>query len=274
MSNPVCDICPHACTPAEGCYGLCRARKNKHGKIVDANYGRVTAISLDPIEKKPLRHFHPGSNILSAGSFGCNLRCPFCQNSDISMADESCSTRELSPETLVTLAEDAIPDGNIGIAYTYNEPLVGYEYVFDCARSAQSRGLKNVLVTNGYINETPLKRLLQYIDAMNIDLKGWSDEFYRHLGGDLETVKKSIELSAAACHVELTTLIIPGLNDATEQMHSQCEWIASISSEIPLHITRYFPRYKISVPPTPLSTLQQLALIARKYLRHVHIGNC
>ncbi len=270
----VCEICPHGCDLGEGCYGICRARKNEGGNVIDANYGKVTALSLDPIEKKPLARFYPGSTILSVGSFGCNLNCPFCQNSDISMAGSSITTREIFPETLVTMAEDCMAEGNIGIAYTYNEPLVGFEYVYDCAKLARSRGLKNVLVTNGYINEAPLKRLLHHVDALNIDLKGWSKEFYKRIGGDLVTVKRSIELSAASCHVELTTLVIPGLNDDAEQMLLQCEWIASLSPDIPLHLTRYFPRYKMTAPPTPLPKLEELFRIARAYLENVYIGNC
>ncbi len=272
--NPICNICPRACAPKEGEYGFCSARKNEGGIIVDANYAKVTALSLDPIEKKPLRRFHPGSSILSVGSFGCNLRCPFCQNSAISIAAPSLTTKKIFPETLVTMAESSIYEGNIGLAYTYNEPLVGYEYVYDCAKLAHSRGLKNVLVTNGYVNAAPLKRLLQYIDALNIDLKGWSDMFYQGVGGDLATVKSNIALSVNLSHVELTTLIIPGSNDDFEQMHEQCKWIASLSKEIPLHITRYFPRHKMTTPPTPISTIEKLSRIAGLYLDHVYMGNC
>ncbi len=205
-----CSICPRRCDLAEGQTGFCRARKNVAGTIMCENYGKLTALALDPIEKKPLMRFHPGAFILSAGSYGCNLRCPFCQNSDISMADGRCRTTDVSPGELADRALALRPQGNIGIAYTYNEPLVGYEYVRDCAALAREKGLVNVLVTNGYVCEAPLRALLPLIDAMNIDLKGFTQDFYTFVGGDLETVKTAIRLSAAQCHVEVTTLVIPG----------------------------------------------------------------
>ncbi len=270
-----CNICPHTCAPENGEYGLCRARKSESGAIVCANYGKLTALALDPIEKKPLHHFHPGSNILSVGSFGCNMRCQFCQNSSISMADATVNTRYTSPEGLVAMAVEAQTNGNIGIAYTYNEPLVGYEYVYDCATLAHHAGLLNVLVTNGFVNQAPLLKLLPHIDAMNIDLKAFSAEFYEEAGGTLETVKNTISTSAAHCHVEITTLIIPGLNDNVDEMQQQCAWLASIGKSIPLHITRFFPCYHmLHIPATPVDTVQQLATVARNYLKYVYTGNC
>ncbi|MDR0197010.1 MAG: radical SAM protein, partial [Oscillospiraceae bacterium] len=212
-----CPICPHNCVLEENQTGFCRARANIDGEIISLNYGRITSIALDPIEKKPLRRYFPGSVILSVGSFGCNLRCGFCQNHGISMTDAGIKATRVPPEELVRKAADLIPSGNIGIAYTYNEPLIGYEYVRDCAELARERGLKNVLVTNGYINEPALSALLPFIDAANIDLKGFTPEFYKNIRGDLETVKRTIELARGVCHVEITTLIIPGENDSRDE---------------------------------------------------------
>ena len=205
-----CDLCFHRCALAEGQTGLCRARANRGGEIVPLNYGRLTALALDPIEKKPLRRFHPGSLILSAGSFGCNLRCPFCQNAEIAAAGPESFTRDCSPEQLVQTALELRSRGNIGVAYTYNEPLVGYEYVRDCARLVHQAGMVNVLVTNGTIQPGPWEALLPLLDAVNIDLKGFTQVWYSTLGGDLETVRRSISMAARACHVEVTTLVVPG----------------------------------------------------------------
>lgn len=272
----VCEICPHHCALEEGQTGLCRARKAVGGRVIGVNYGQLTALHLDPIEKKPLKRFHPGSLILSAGSFGCNLRCPFCQNCDISMADaETAGTEYVPPETLASKALELVPHGNIGLAMTYNEPLVGYEYVLDCVRLIKEKGLVTVLVTNGYVCEAPLLRLLPYVDAMNIDLKGFTDAWYRRLGGDLETVKRTISLAAPRCHVEVTTLIVPGENDSTAEMEQLSAWLASVSPELPLHVTRFFPRFRMADKnPTPVGAVHTLADVARRHLSYVYIGNC
>lgn len=271
----ICAICPRGCALEVGQTGFCRARANVDGKITAINYGRVTALALDPIEKKPLKRFRPGSSILSAGSFGCNLRCAFCQNSDISMAGEGARSAGVLPEQLVDIALREKARGNIGIAYTYNEPLVGYEYVYDCAVLARGAGLANVLVTNGTVCEAPLLALLPYIDAMNIDLKAFSREKYEELGGWLDAVKRTIELSAARCHVEVTTLIIPGWNDGEAGMEEEAAWLASLDPDIPLHISRFFPCYHMRErAPTPVSTIYRLRDIAKKHLRYVYTGNC
>jgi len=271
----ICEICPHHCQLEEGRTGICRARTNKNGTIRCNNYGKLTSLALDPIEKKPLARFNPGSMILSAGSYGCNMRCPFCQNCEISMADETAHTVYVSPEALVEKAKELIPHGNIGLAFTYNEPLVGYEYVRDCAGLAHEEGLKNVLVTNGMICEEPLKKLVPLIDAMNIDLKGFTKRFYKLLNGDLETVKKTIEISSKACHVEVTTLIVPGENDGEEEMEAETRWLSLLSPEIPLHISRFFPRYKMrDKQPTPVGTIYKLRDIAARRLKYVYTGNC
>lgn len=270
-----CDLCFHHCRLAEGQTGLCRARANRGGRIVPLNYGKLTALALDPIEKKPLRRFCPGSVILSVGSFGCNLRCPFCQNAGIAAAGEEISTRDCSPETLVGEALRLRSRGNIGVAYTYNEPLMGYEYVRDCALLVRQAGLYNVLVTNGIIEEGPWRALLPLIDAVNIDLKGFTEKWYRTLGGDLETVRRSITLAAGSCHVEVTTLIVPGENDRADEMRALSGWLASVDPDIPLHVSRFFPRHHMSGrPPTPVETVYRLADVARESLRYVYTGNC
>lgn len=273
--NTACELCFHHCALAEGQTGLCRARANRDGRIVPLNYGRLTSLALDPIEKKPLRRFHPGSLILSAGSFGCNLRCPFCQNAEISMAGTEFPTHDYAPEALTQLALQLRPRGNIGVAYTYNEPLVGYEYVRDCAALVHGAGMVNVLVTNGTIEAAPWSELLPLIDAVNIDLKGFTEGWYRSLGGDLETVKRSIALAAESCHVEVTTLVVPGGNDGEDEMRALSSWLVSVSPDIPLHVSRFFPRHRMTDrPPTPVDRVCRLAEIAHERLRYVYTGNC
>ena len=275
MKEAICPVCPHHCRLPEGSFGRCGARKNESGHVVSTNYGKLTALALDPIEKKPLAFFRPGTYILSVGSFGCNLACPFCQNYGIAAAKEAEAGRlyEVSPESLCSFAEEAIPRGNIGVAYTYNEALVGYEYVRDTARLVREAGMVNVLVTNGTAELPVLEELLPYMDAMNIDLKGFRPEVYRRLGGDLETVKAFISRAAEVCHVELTTLIVPGLNDSPEDMRREAAWIASLDRGIPLHITRYFPRYKMKTPATDVRVLRELRGVAKEYLGRVVLGN-
>lgn len=272
----VCEICPHACALSEGQTGLCRARRCADGKIVSVNYGKITSLSLDPIEKKPFARYLPGTKVLSVGSFGCNLTCPFCQNYTISMADvKTAATATVMPEELAAEAARLVRQGNIGLAYTYNEPFVGFEYVLDCCKLIKQRHLKNVAVTNGYLNREPLMRILPYIDAMNVDLKCFSSEYYKKLGGDLETVKDTVRLSHGRCHVEVTTLVIPGENDGEEEMEALTAWLAGIDTEIPLHITRFFPQYRyIGRAPTPVSTVERLVAAAKKHLKYVYKGNC
>lgn len=277
-SSAICTLCPQGCRLAPGVLGLCRARRNEAGRVVDENYGRLTALALDPIEKKPLAYFRPGSSILSVGSYGCNLRCPFCQNASIAQCPGAeVPWRAMSSTELVAEALRLQPQGNIGIAYTYNEPLVGLEFVLDCAREARAAGLVNVLVSNGYVNPEPFSQLAPLIDAANIDLKGFTPEVYRELGGRLEPVKATIATLAAlpSCHVELTTLIVPGLNDDPRAMDAEARWIASLDPSIPLHLTRFFPCYHYQDrPPTSVALLQQLASIASNHLERVVLGNC
>ncbi len=273
--EPICGICPHDCCPNDGESGLCRARIRRGDRVVCANYGLITSLALDPIEKKPLYHFYPRSRILSVGSFGCNLFCPFCQNSSISRAGmDSIESFYMSPEDLVRKADSLISSGNIGIAFTYNEPLVGYEFVMDTSILARRNGLKTVVVTNGYIHEKPLLELLPFIDAMNIDLKAPDEAGYRSLGGNLAPVRRTIEIASTFCHVEVTSLIVPDLCDSESAMRETAGFIASVNPEIPLHVTRFFPRYKaLDKNPTEIETILFLAGIAREYLKNVYTGN-
>ena len=271
-----CNVCMHHCSLEEGKTGICRAWKNEGGTIRSTNYGKITSIDLDPMEKKPLLHFYPGTWILSVGSFGCNLRCPFCQNYSISQSGEEESDYiRISPEELVEKAVEWKERGNVGIAFTYNEPLIGWEFVRDTARLAREKDLKTVVVTNGSFTEETLQEVLPYVDAMNIDLKGFTDRYYRMLGGDLETVKKFILGAAGKCHIELTTLIVPGENDTVEEMQQIASWIAAIDPEIPLHISRFFPAWKMQDRgPTRIDKVMELVAEAQKYLKYVHPGNC
>ena len=273
-----CQVCMHHCRLEPGQKGLCRARKNISGVIQCENYGRITSLALDPIEKKPLKMFFPGSLILSVGSYGCNLKCPFCQNHEISMADPDCrNVPYLSPGALKEKALALQKTGNIGLAFTYNEPLVGWEYLRDTASLTKKAGMKNVLVTNGTASLHVLEEILPFIDAMNIDLKGFREEYYQKLGGSLAVVKEFISRAAKDCHVELTTLIVPGENDCTQELEEEAAWIASLAQiqEIPLHITRFFPQYRMrDRAATDVAQIYRLAETARKHLKYVFTGNC
>ena len=273
-----CEVCPHACTLREGQLGRCKARRAHGGTITCENYGRITSIALDPIEKKPLARFMPGSKVLSVGSYGCNLSCPFCQNATIAAAGpDDVRWRTITPEDLVAEAKRLRLQGNVGIAYTYNEPLVGWEFVRDCARLSHEAGLKNVIVSNGMANERVIDALLPYLDAANIDLKGFTQEFYDFAGGNLGAVKRTIEKLAACptCHLEVTTLVIPGKNDSDGEIESIASWLASLDEGIPYHVSRFFPCHRMSdASPTPVADVYQLADVARKHLHYVYTGNC
>ena len=272
-ADAVCGTCPRHCRLAEGATGFCRARKAQGGRVVSANYGMATSLALDPIEKKPLSFFHPGSYILSIGSFGCNLRCPFCQNDSISQRGEGdVPVERITPAQLAEVALRLKDErGNIGVAYTYNEPLVGWEFVRDAAREVRARGLLNVIVSNGCGEAAVIDELAPLIDAANIDLKGPSQKYYDWLGGDFAAVCRTIQtLHARGCHVEVTTLVVPGKNDREEDMDAIASFIASVSPEIPLHVTRFYPRFQMmDTPPTSTATIQRLADVARRHLKHV-----
>lgn len=348
----ICRVCCHHCLLQEGQTGMCGARINRGGRITAANYGKLTSLALDPIEKKPFARFMPGSRILSVGSYGCSLRCPFCQNYEIASARpvgkgspafpaglaESgravsltgqtepstgssaglpgqpsmnppnpsaeapgggspermenrpvafleggqlhvLETAEYTPAELCEIALQLRGRGNIGIAFTYNEPLIGWEFVRDTARLFHQNGMKAVLVTNGMASLEVLREILPFIDAMNIDLKGFSEEFYRDfVGGDLKMVMDFISAAAEGCHVEITKLIIPGKNDDEGEMRRMAAWIASLRGgrgrDIPLHVSRYFPRYKWTAPATRVRTVYRLAEAARESLDFVYTGNC
>ena len=283
-----CDVCFRHCVIAEGKLGFCGARTCENGKVVQANYGRITSLALDPIEKKPLNRFYPGSLILSAGSYGCNLRCPFCQNYEISWSEEArkfAKTADVcTPEDLARAAAYYQNQGNIGIAFTYNEPLIGYEFILDTAKLIKKLGMKTVLVTNGTAELKVLEKLAPFIDAMNIDLKGFTDRYYREvLKGDRKMVMDFIARAAQVCHVEVTTLIIPGENDSEEEMDALSSWIAGLTDErgerigqsIPLHISRFFPRFHMQDRrATEVKLVYRLAEVARRNLTYVYTGNC
>ena len=279
----ICDVCFRQCKLEEGQTGFCGARTCRDGQVVAANYGRLTSVALDPIEKKPLKMFMPGSQILSLGSYGCNLRCPFCQNSSISWSQKAFEYKDSAdfyePEEIVKSALELQARGNIGIAFTYNEPLIGYEFIRDTARLAKDVGLQNVLVTNGTATQKVLNEILPYIDAMNIDLKAFTERFYKDfIDGDFQMVKDFITGAAKSCHVELTTLIIPGENDSEEEMRQLSAWIAAleyqVGKKIPLHITRFFPAFKLTdKEPTPVDTILRLVQVAKENLEFIYPGN-
>ncbi|WP_448374947.1 AmmeMemoRadiSam system radical SAM enzyme [Fervidobacterium sp.] len=269
-----CELCPNYCVISSEKTGVCKVRKNIDGKLYSINYGEVSSIALDPIEKKPLFHFYPGSSIISVGTWGCNFRCSFCQNWEISQ-QRPLYLKRLTPSDLVLIAQEYIHEGNIGIAYTYSEPLVWYEFVYESSKLAKERGLKNVLVTNGYINEEPLSKLLPYIDAMNIDLKAFNNDFYQKVcGGRYEDILRTIELSVnSKVHVEVTTLIVPNGNDNLNELDEEFKVLSSISPDIPLHLSRYHPAYKYNKPQTSIDTLLKAFDLAKKYLNYVYLGN-
>ena len=279
-----CGVCFRHCNISEGRLGFCGGRISRNGRVEAFNYGRITSIALDPIEKKPFARYFPGSMILSVGSFGCNLRCPFCQNHEISWSKQAMgfakSAETLSPEELTELALSTRSRGNIGIAFTYNEPLIGYEFVRDSAMLAKARGLKNVMVTNGTAELSVLEELSSCIDAMNIDLKGFTDRYYRDvLGGDRRQVMSFIEAAVKVCHVELTTLIVPGENDGEEEMRELSRWVGGLKNpdgeDVPLHISRFFPRFNMrDREATDVLCIYRLADIARDNLKYVYTGNC
>ena len=280
VESAVCGVCYRHCVIKEGEYGFCKVRTTLNGKIVPANYGQITSMALDPIEKKPLNRFYPRSYILSVGSYGCNLRCPFCQNYEISWGDEVDLVKKeaefVSPEELARIAKEQVKNKNIGVAFTYNEPLIAYEYVIDTAKLLKEEGLKTVLVTNGMADISTVKELFEYVDAMNIDLKGFTDNYYKDLlKGDRQMVMEFIKEAVKHCHVELTTLIIPGENDSEEEIDDLSLWISDIDPEIPLHISRFFPRFHMTDrDATSVEKIYRLKEVANRHLKYVYTGNC
>lgn len=267
-----CKLCPHDCLISPGGYGKCNVRINKEGNLYTTNYGEITSISEDPIEKKPLYHYKPGSNILSIGSFGCNFNCSFCQNHQISQGKPN--SQYISPEKLVDICKGL--EDNIGVAFTYNEPSIWFEYVYNASKLLKEaiKDIKIVLVTNGYIKEEPLKMLFPYVDAMNIDLKAFNNKYYNDIcGGSITPVLDTIKMSSKQCHVEVTTLLVNSENDSEGEMEKIADFIASVDKNIPLHLSRYFPSYKMDNPATKVEVMIKDRDIAKKYLNYVYIGN-
>lgn len=268
-----CRLCPRQCRIVSGKSGFCKVRINHAGKLEAVNFGRISSIGLDPIEKKPLYHYYPGRSILSVGTVGCNLACRFCQNWQISR--EVSPTRLITPEELTDLAKKLNrEEENIGVAYTYSEPGVWFEFIIETMPLIRESGLKNVLVTNAFLEPEPWKELLKWVDAANIDLKGFDDAYYHRLcSGKLKPVLDNIKAAVGKIHLELTTLIIPGENDRPDQIRKMAQWIAALDPEIPLHLSRYFPNYQMVRPATPLETMEETLTIAKEYLKFVYLGN-
>ena len=271
-----CTLCPHHCRIAEGKTGICRSRRNQGGVLMSEVYGKPCSLAIDPIEKKPLYRFHPGTTCLSLACTGCNFRCLNCQNHDISqVAPTDVSHYELSPEDVIALCQKHHCPG---IAYTYTEPLTYLEYIIDCARLAHEAGLWNILVTAGYVCQEPLADLLPYLDAANVDLKSFSDDIYNKVsGGHLKPVLDTIlAMKQAGVWVEITNLVIPGVNDDMDMIRQMCRWLNEKGlAEAPLHFSRFFPRYKMQdTPPTPIATLKAAKRVAEdEGIKFVYLGN-
>lgn len=268
-----CRLCPNSCLVAAEEAGRCRVRVHEDGELVTNSYGVISALALDPMEKKPLYHFYPGKTILSLGSFGCNLRCLFCQNWQISQTMGR--ARTMTPEQVVQYAKEYRRLDCVGVAFTYNEPAIWYEFIADTVPLIKAAGLVTVLVTNGYISPKPWLELLAYIDAVNVDIKGWSDKFYHELcGGSLRPVLESARLARRYCHVEITYLLIPGHNDDEDNIAGFAQWVGdNLGNDTPVHFSRYFPSYRLDIPPTPINVLDEARDIASQWLNYVYLGN-
>ncbi len=270
-----CELCPNFCIIQNNKVGKCKVRKNVEGKLYSLVYSKPCSIAIDPIEKKPLYHFYPGSKTLSLATFGCNLFCLHCQNYVISheFTEKDINlTPIVEPEKIV---EEAINKDIKIISYTYTEPTIFYEYVFDIARLAKKNKIKNVLVTNGYINEKPLRKILPYINAANVDLKAMKKDFYLKIcKAKLEPVLKTIKIMQEKIWVEITNLVIPTLNDSEEDIKKVIDFVYSINKDIPLHFTAFFPAYKLlNIPPTPESILLKARKLAMEKINYVYAGN-
>lgn len=271
-----CVLCPWFCELKPGQIGACNVRRNTGGILETLVYNKVAALGIDPIEKKPLYHFLPGRNIFSLGMVGCNLHCTFCQNHNISQCKAEDFTDFIPLSAAQILSKASAIRNNAGVAFTYNEPFTFYEFMLETAKLSHTQGMKNVVISNGYVNPEPLKKILPFIDAINIDLKAFDKKFYRQqTKGKLETVMETIiTIAESSMHLELTNLVIPGLNDNEEQFVKMVEWIADkCGIETPLHLSRYFPQYKLDIPATPPETIKRLYQHAKKHLRYVYAGN-
>jgi pyruvate formate lyase activating enzyme len=269
-----CIICPHLCVISKGKRGLCGTKENQSGKIIDLSYGHISALAIDPIEKKPLAHFYPGSRTLSISSIGCNFTCPWCQNYSLSQSKiDDAMTRYMEPKSIVEIAST---QECTSIAYTYNEPLINLNYIQDAARFASESKIKNVLVTNGYTNLLAFSQVVDFIDAANVDWKSFNPDFYmKHCNGELSKVIEATQfMYEHGVHVEITFLIIPGVNDSLEEISSMARFIGeNMGPEVPLHLSRFFPMYKFGhLPPTPIKTLIKAKQIAMEE-GYIFIGN-
>jgi pyruvate formate lyase activating enzyme len=271
-----CELCPHRCRVAKGKRGLCRVRENRDGKYYSLVYGNPCAVHLDPIEKKPFSHVLPGTTSFSLATAGCNFQCKFCQNWEISQASpEDVYSYDVPPELIVSRAKDI---GARSVAYTYVEPMIFYEYMSDIGLLVKKSGLLNVTHSNGFINPAPLKNLCKVLDAANIDLKGFTEDFYRELcGGELGPVLETLKtLKKEKVHLEITTLIIPTKNDEMSVLKEMCVWIKKeLGEDTPIHFSRFYPLYKLkTLPPTPVSTLEKAREVALSVgLEYVYVGN-
>ena len=276
-TSATCTACPQTCMVEEGQLGYCRSRRSIDGKVKPEGYGRITSIALDPIEKKPLARYMPGTTVLSLGSYGCNMDCPFCQNASIAhAAADDIEWRTMQPQEVVDLALELRDRRCVGIAYTYNEPLVNWEFLRDTSELAHEAGLVNVVVSNGMATTRTLSKVAKLIDAANVDLKCFTEEGYLRLGGNLRAVQYTISRLAElpTCHLEVTTLVVPGLSDDEEQIDAMTSWLASLDPSIPYHLTRFFPRHRMAkAQPTPIETLYRLADVASRHLDDVMLGN-
>ncbi|MFO7668966.1 MAG: AmmeMemoRadiSam system radical SAM enzyme [Bacteroidales bacterium] len=271
-----CTLCPHNCNLLPGENGRCKTRTNKGGRLYSITYGLLSAITVDPIEKKPLYHFLPGSSILSIGGLGCNLTCDFCQNCNISQPDPDTFSQYPYREPADIVQKALLQKDNIGLAYTYNEPTIYYEYMIECAEQLRNHGLKNVMVTNGFINQEPLKELLRFMDAFNIDLKSFRNDFYRQRSSaTLRPVLDAIAIVASSgVHLELTFLMIPGYNDSPGEWREMIRWIEeNCGADTILHVSKFFPRHKLNSPPTPTLTMERFMDAARERIHYVYPGN-
>ncbi len=270
-----CQLCPQECRLKEGHKGLCGVRIARGGRLLTSNYYHCGAFNVDPIEKKPLYHFYPGWDIISLGTIGCNLHCQFCQNWNLAHGDQVSGLEVLTTDKLLQMLRNGPAKGQLGIAYTYNEPTVWYEFVLENSRLVAAEGYKNVLVTNGMINPEPLAELLPYIHAMNIDVKAFHDDFYQRYcrGTKVQHIQRTVEQAAKSCHVELTYLLISTLNDDVTEIGRFVDWVATLDPQIPVHFSRFFPAHRLDLPPTSIKTMIEAYEQARKQLSYVYLGN-
>ncbi len=267
----ICELCPHRCRIGPGQSGLCSVRHNDGMGLKSLSFGKVSAVALDPVEKKPLFHWHPGRQILSIGGIGCSMNCPFCQNWEIARWDPSVRTRDASPSDI---AEWAKTNRTKLVAFTYNEPMVSWEFLMESLVFLKKNGIETALITNGQICIAPLSELLPYVDAANLDIKAFDDEKYRQMGGDLSTAKNTVKAMAEkGVHVEISWLAVPGISDDLESFRTMTAWVASVDPTIPLHINRYFPAHRWNAPATDEALMDDMKEIAARNLTRVYQGN-